>query len=76
MMVLTENIYESFAHISINSALYGVVNRGDTALYLEKDIEEPFGISIKILPMGDEHVVADGSVAMIHGFLEGWNVLR
>ena len=29
-----------------------------------------------MFPMGDEHVVADGFVAIIHCLFEGWDVLR
>ncbi len=42
MIMFTENSNKSFAHISIDPTLDGVVDRRYLALYLEKDVEEPF----------------------------------
>lgn len=70
-VMFAENINEAFTHISINPTLDGIIDRGDPPFNLKENIEEPLGIGIKMLPMGDEHIVAYGLVAMIHCLLEG-----
>jgi hypothetical protein len=75
VIVFTENINQTLAHITINPTLDGIIDRGDPPFNLKENIEEPLGIGIKMLPMGDEHIVAYGLVAMIHCLLEGWYVL-
>lgn len=57
MTMFTEYINKPFTHIPINTALDRIVNGGNTTFYLEKDIEEPFGICFKMFPVSDEHVV-------------------
>lgn len=39
MMALTKNIDEAFAHVAIDTALYGVVNGWDPSLYLKKNVK-------------------------------------
>ena len=75
VMMCTKYVNETFAHITVDTALNGVVNGGDAALYFEKNIEQPFRISIEMFPMGDEHIVAYGLVAVIHCLLKGRYVL-
>ena len=59
MMVLAENINKTFAHITIDAALYRIINRWNAMLYLKQDIKEPFRIGIKMFPMGNEHIVTN-----------------
>lgn len=75
IVMFTEDINEAFTHISINSALDGVIDRRNAPLHLKEDVEEPFRIGIEVLPVGDKHVIANGFIAMIHCLLEGWYVL-
>ena len=56
LIVFAEYINETFAHVSINTALYRVINGGHFPLYFEKNIEQPFGIGVEMLPLGDKHV--------------------
>ena len=76
VVVLTEDVDEAFAHVSVDATLYGVVDWRYAALYLKKDIKKPSGILVEVLPVGNKHVIANGLVAVVHGFLEGRQVLR
>lgn len=76
MIVLTENIDESFAHITIDTALDRIIDRRNTTFNLKENIEKPFGIGVEMLPMGDKHIVANGLVAMIHCLFKSRDILR
>jgi hypothetical protein len=76
VVIFAENINEPFAHIAINATLDGIIDGRDTTFDLKKDIKEPFGVGIKMLPMGYEHVITHRFVAVIHRLLEGGDILR
>lgn len=76
MTMFTENINKPFTHIPINTALDRIVNGWNTTFYLEKDIEEPFGICFEMFPMSNKHVVSYRLVTMVHRLFEGGHVLR
>ena len=76
VMVLTKDVDETFAHVAIDAALYRVVDWRHAALYLKKDIKKPSGILVEVLPVGNKHVIANGLVAVVHGFLKGRQILR
>ena len=73
--MLTEDVDETLAHVAIDTALYRVVDWRHTALYLKKDIKKPSGILVEVLPVGNKHVIANRLVAVVHGFLEGRQIL-
>jgi len=73
--VFAKNIDKAFAHVAIDAALDRVINRRNAFFNLKKNIEEPFGIGVKVFPMGDKHIIANGLVAMVHCLFEGWYVL-
>ena len=74
--MLTENIDKTFAHIAINAALDRIFNGWDSPFHFKKNIEKPFGVGVEMLPMGNEHMIADGFVAVIHSLFKGWDILR
>ena len=76
MIVFAENINQPFAHVAIDTALDGVINRGNPPFHLKKNIKEPLGIGVEMLPTGDKHVVAYGFVTVIHRLLKGVDILR
>ena len=66
MMMDTKDINKSFTHISVDAALYRVVNWGNTLFNFKEYVKQPFRIFIKILPMGDEHVITNRNITSIH----------
>ena len=40
-VMFAKDINQSFTYIAIDTALYGVVNRGDASLNLKEDVKEP-----------------------------------
>ena len=73
--MLAEHIDEAFAHIAIDAALYGIINGWHSFLDFEKNIEKPFRVGLKVMPVRNEHVVAYGRVALVHGLFKGSNIL-
>ena len=76
LMILTEHVDETLTHITVDTALDGVVNRWNAALDLKENVEKPLGIGFKMLPMGDEHIITDSGVAVVHRLLKSRNILR
>jgi hypothetical protein len=75
MMMFAENVNKPFAHIAVDATLDWIINGGNTTLYLKEDIEKPFGISVEVFPMSNEHVIAYRHIAMIHSLFKGWHIL-
>ena len=76
LMMFTEHVDETLTHITVDTTLDGVVNRWNAALDLKKNVKKPFGIGLEMLPMGDEHIVTDGGIAVVHRLLKSGNILR
>ena len=76
LMMFTEHVDEALTHITVDTALDGVVNRWNAALNLKENVKEPFGIGIEMLPVGDEHIITDSGVAVVHRLLKSRNILR
>lgn len=75
VMAFAKDINEAFAHVAINTALDRVIDGRNAPFHLKENIEEPFRIVFEMFPVGDEHIVAYGFVAMIHCLFEGRDVL-
>ena len=41
MIMFTENINQPFAHVAIDTALDGVIDRGNATFYFKENVKEP-----------------------------------
>ena len=76
IILFTENINQPFTHVAINTALDGVIDGRDAPFYFKENVKKPFGVGGEMLPMGNEHIIADRLVAVIHCLFKGGYILR